>query len=314
MFSFLYMVYIVKSGKAGIVSKADEVRKIVARALLGTPIGSQLPTTSTLAKQAKAGHGTVQTALRAIEDEGAVETTAHGSYGRRVVAQDLLKLWAASGRGALTGVMPLPESREFAGIATAFATLAEARGLTLQLLFRQGSGGRMRFLLSERVDFIIASQASVTRAAGISSVGLGDYSYYGENSVVVITPLGRKPQSRGRVPIDRNSTDHAALTIREFPAAELIDTPYMLIPEMIAKGELDAAVWHRTTSSPLLTAVGLSVHQPQVLVPDDDLNRASLIWRQEDVGVGRLIADIFPPNQIETIQREVIAGVRVPQF
>jgi hypothetical protein len=242
MFSFLYMVYIVKSGKAGIVSKADEVRKIVARALLGTPIGSQLPTTSTLAKQAKAGHGTVQTALRAIEDEGAVETTAHGSYGRRVVAQDLLKLWAASGRGALTGVMPLPESREFAGIATAFATLAEARGLTLQLLFRQGSGGRMRFLLSERVDFIIASQASVTRAAGISSVGLGDYSYYGENSV------------------------------------------------------------------------GLSVHQPQVLVPDDDLNRASLIWRQEDVGVGRLIADIFPPNQIETIQREVIAGVRVPQF
>src|SRR3546814_4948625 len=127
------------------VNKADVARKIVARALLATEIGDQIPTTTDLAKQAEAGHGTIQTALRSLEDVGAVRTTAHGSFGRRVVEHDLKLLWNATGRGALTGVMPLPESREFAGLATGLASLADQCGVPLQLLFRQGSnGGRPR--------------------------------------------------------------------------------------------------------------------------------------------------------------------------
>lgn len=296
------------------MNKAGVAREVVARALLSTEVGDQIPTTTDLAKQARSGHGTIQTALRALEDAGAVKTTAHGSFGRRVVEHDLKLLWGETGRGALTGVMPLPESREFAGLATALASLADHCGLPFQLLFRQGSSGRLRFLVSERVDFIVASNAAAIRAEGTARMALGEHSFYGENAVVVITAKDRQPDYSGRVPIDPGSPDHTMLTLQEFPDAQHIETPYMFIPELVANGQLDAAVWHRTASSPLLTATGLSIHAPRAPLSNDELNRAALIWRADDVGVGKVIHAVFAPEKIESIQRDVMGGKRIPQF
>jgi hypothetical protein len=295
------------------VSKADAVRQVVARAILSTPAGDQLPTTSRLATIAESGYGSVQTALRSLEDEGAVETTAHGAHGRRIASLDIVKLWRI-GRGVLAGVMPLPESREFAGIATALDTLAEAVGIPLQLMFRQGSAGRIRLLQSERVDFMIASTASLARAEGVSHIELGEHTFYGKDSVVVITAVGGAPTRTGLVPIDRNSPDHAALTTSEFPDATFVDTPYLLIPELVADGRLDAAIWHQTTSSPLLTASGLAIHETTRVKPDSEFGRAAIIWREDDRAVARLIDEVFPVGELELVQRAVIKGELVPQF
>lgn len=299
------------------MGKTVDAVKALAQAALAIPIGGQVPTTVELARIAHTGNGTVQTALRQLEEAGAVTISAHGSFGRRLVSRDLGALWTASGRGIFTGVMPLPESREFAGIATALAAAAEQRGFPLQLLFRQGSNVRLRFLDSERVDFTVVS-ASVAHSQELptAALTLGPHTYYRKDSVVVITAAGAEPGEPKIVPVDRNSNDHMSLTKREFPDAEFVDTPYPFIPELIVSGKFQAAVWHQSNSSPLLVASGLSTHPLRHPSPksSDALDRAALVWRSKDAAAGGVISEFFEPSFLEKVQREVMHGERIPQF
>lgn len=299
------------------MGKTVDAVQVLARAVMSIPVGGQVPTTLELAKDAKTGNGTIQSALRQLEATGAVNISAHGSFGRRVVAKDLAALWTASGRGTLTGVLPLPESREFAGLATALSESAERRGIPLQLLFRQGSKLRLKFLESERVDFTLMSAAvALGQSAPTTALALGPHTYYRKDSVVVITAFGAEVGSPKRVPVDRNSSDHQRLTEREFPDAELVDTPYSFIPELVVSGEFQAAVWHQSNSSPLLVASGIGIH-PLRRPRDgesDALDRAALVWRSGDTAVGGIISEFFEASALERIQNEVMNGTRIPQY
>lgn len=299
------------------MGKTVDAVQALARAALAIPIGGQVPTTVELARVARTGTGTVQTALRQLEEAGAVSISAHGSFGRRLVSRDLGALWKASGRGIFTGVMPLPESREFAGLATGLTAAAEQRGVPLQMLFRQGSKVRLKFLDSERVDFTVVS-ASVAHSQELqtASLTLGPHTYYRKNSVVVITAAGAARGEPDRVPVDRNSKDHVDLTMREFPEAELVDAPYPFIPELVVRGDFPAAVWHQSNSSPLLVATGLSTHPLRHPSPNSSeaLDRAALVWRSKDAAVSLIISEFFEPSFLEKVQREVMQGVRIPQL
>lgn len=299
------------------MGKTIDAVQVLARAVMSVPIGGQVPTTLELAKDAKTGNGTVQAALKHLEGTGAVALSAHGSSGRRVVAKDLAALWTASGRGAFTGVMPLPESREFAGLATALSEAAERRGVHLQLLFRQGSAVRLKFLESERVDFTIMSAAvALAQSSPVSALTLAPHTYYRKDSVVVVTAAGASVGTPTRVPVDRNSADHVRLTRHEFPDAELVDTPYSFVPELIVSGDFEAAVWHQSNSSPLLVASGLSIHplsRPRDAA-GDALDRAALVWRSADTAVGGIVSEFFEASFLERIQSEVMNGTRIPQY
>lgn len=298
------------------MSKTDDAVQALARATLAIPVGGRVPTTLELARDANTGNGTIQMALRQLEDSGAVTISSHGSFGRRVVSRNLAALWAASGRGAFTGVMPLPDTREFAGLATALTEAAERRGVPLQLLFRQGSKVRLQFVDSGRVDFtLVSADVAHSQQMPTSSLTLGPNTYYRKDSVVVITRRGEARGTPPRVPVDYKSADHVNLSSREFPDAEYIDTPYPFIPELIVGGSFDAGVWHQSNSSPLLVAAGISVHP--LLNPgaaSGALDRAALVWRSADAAVGGFIAEFFDPSLLERIQREVMDGVRIPQF
>lgn len=298
------------------MKKIEEARASIALALLGLSTGATLPRTLDLARSARVGNGTVQGALESLEADGAITTSAHGSLGRRLIASDAASLWKHSGRGALTGVLPLPESREFAGLATGISAESDSAGIPLQLLFRQGNLVRIEQLVAGVVDFSVMSRRAVeTSAATLSWLPMGAFTFYSRNAVVVIAAREAGVNPSMRVAIDRGSSDHVALTLREFPNSTLVDMPYLFIPEAVANGQVDAAVWHRTTSSPLMTATGLSLHELSNTYGDSDaLSEAVMAWRADDQGVERLIKSLISPLQVRSIQKEVMDGVRVPQF
>lgn len=299
------------------MGKSDIARQVVASALLGVVNGERIPTTVQLADAADVGYGTIAAALKSLGDEGIVTVTTHGHQGSRLMDRDVVELWRASGRGPLVGVLPLPQSPEFSGLATAVTVLAEARGLAMQLMYRQGAQERFGFLQAGRVDWIGASyEARRSTNLDLDHRTLGTYTYYGRDAVVVITAAGRKPDPVGRVPIDRRSYDHSALTEAEFPDADFIQAPYLSIPELIVAGDLDAAVWHQTWSSPLLIATGLDLHPLRRPSPADEagLSRAALYWRRGDGAVATLINELLPSDKLHIIQQEVITGDRTPQY
>jgi hypothetical protein len=85
----------------------------------------------------------------------------------------------------------------------------------------------------------------------------------------------------------------------------LIDTPYPIIPELVVSGtrcERNSLQRHR------LSPVATSLPEPEAL------DRAALVWRSADAAVGGFISEYCKPSFLERIQKEVMDGVRIPQF
>lgn len=299
------------------MSKSETARRGVAEAYLAPDVQERVPTTPELADQLGVSLGTVHAAITGLERDGLITTTARGPKGRWLVERDVLGLWEASGRGAPTGVLPLPESREMAGLATALKAASEQRGATLQLLFRQGGLHRLEALDSGRVDFVVTSLSlALSRSGSTCNLPLLPHSYYETGALVVITPREGAPEPPRTVAADPASADNYAMTQREFPGVPIVEKPYMLIPAAVANHEVDAAVWHRTTPSPLMVAAGLAVRpllQP-ALSDLDEVNRAALVWRKDDPAVGRVLTEIFDQDEIQAVQRDVLEGRTAPRF
>lgn len=290
----------------------------VARRLLAVEVGDQIPTVAELSAEAQAGSGTVQAALRALRDAGVVELSSHGHLGTKLVARDLPDLWTAAGLGPVEGVLPLPTSLEFAGLATALVDRFEAGGLPISLSFRQGALSRLESLQRGRRDFVACSAPTARQLAGADHavVLLPPDTFYGPESVVVITRAGERPRPRGVVPFDPQSRDHTTLTQAEFPEADLRPAPYIQVPELVVRGEVDAAVWHQTNASPLLVARGLDVHPLSRPLPPDarEISRAALVLRDDDPGRDAAVRSLLDPHALAAVQREVIERRRVPAF
>lgn len=289
----------------------------VARLLLSVPVGEQIPTVTELGTALRVGSGTVQAALRSLREAAAIELSSHGHRGTKLVDRNLAALWEATGGGAIQGVLPLPTSPEFSGLATALADAFEVAGVRLHLTFRQGVRHRLAPLEEGRVDFVVCSAPSARTLGGSHrAVYLPPHTFYARDAVVVITRAGETPDSRGRVPIDRNSRDHSVLTEAEFPEATLIDSPYSLIPELVVHRQVDAAIWHRTSASPLLTASGLDIH-PRLRPPPpegDEISRAALVMRADDPARAAVLEAVVDPAALAEVQRQVLERERVPGF
>lgn len=299
-------------------SRYAETVAAVARHLFAVPVGGQIPTVSTLSRAVGAGSGTVQAALQTLRESGAVELASHGHLGTTLVQRDLAALWAAAGHGPLEGFLPLPTSMEFAGLATALAEVFRDAGVGLSLSFRQGVRRRFESLERGRTDFVACSVAAARELppSGHRVIELPEHTFYARDAVVVITRVGATPSPDGRVPIDRNSHDHVALTESEFPAAQLIDAPYGQIPELIVRGEADAAVWHRTSSSPLLVATGLSIHplSRPAAADADEISRAALVTRSGDPARDAVFDAVIDVDRVAAIQQDVLENGKVPTF
>src|SRR5918998_3621540 len=111
---------------SSLLEKTGLISREIARDLMPLDAGRKVKTTSEYARLLRAGQGTIQKAFRRLEDMQAIALDSRGHLGTYLAEKDLGRLWAISGMGIVTGVMPLPDSREYEGIATALAHLFDA--------------------------------------------------------------------------------------------------------------------------------------------------------------------------------------------
>jgi hypothetical protein len=306
----------------GVPPRQAQAAQTVARRLIAIGVGERIPTVAALAAESGTGAGTVQAALRMLEDAGAVSLSSHGHQGTRVEARDPGRLWTFAAGGALVGILPLPTSPEFTGLATALADAFESHGVPASLTFRHGAHHRLRLLETGRADFLVASVAFADSlpAEGFHTIALPPYTYFQRDSVVVITRAGETPAAARRIAVDRDSADHSTLTEAEFAGRDLLEAPTSQIPELIVRGDADAAVWHESTASPLMTATGLAIHPLSRPSPaaGERFSRAALVMAHgEDrsaAAPAALLGELLNVDALAAVQREVIERRRVPSF
>ncbi|AQS56362.1 MAG: GntR family transcriptional regulator [Novibacillus thermophilus] len=226
-------------------------RKIAGR-LLSVKPGERIPRVSDFASELSLGRGTVQGALRLLEDMGAIDLEARGHLGTFLKSKDDHALWEIAGMSQLVGVMPLPYSRKYEGLATGLLEAFHDLDVPFNLAFMRGSKHRLDALKSGRYDFAVisglAGELAEDQMEDLHVVKrLGPYSYVSGHEIFFADASETAIRDGMRVGIDYSSADQYMLTSYECRglAVEFVEVNYMQLIDMLRERKIDAAVWNK---------------------------------------------------------------------
>jgi hypothetical protein len=309
----------------GLLGKSGLITREIARDLITVRPNERIKGTEEYAQQFRAGFGTVQKALNTLEETNAIKLESRGHRGTFIVSSDLSLLWAIGGLAIIVGIMPLPNSRELEGIATALVHAFSEAGLPLNLTHLNGGRRRIEQLQSGHANFVVLSSFSANEACEKDSTLMrfltcAPYSYYSRTSLVVLARGDIVDRDAiQHVGIDATSRDHAEITYREFDPSkvEFVQVSYHLIPEMVSSGRIDGAVWHRTTQRIDPTSNSFHFFHLQSKSVDKilgDLDSLAIVGHKNDHTLHALFEHYIDPAKLEQVQNDVLEGRRIPLY
>ncbi|MFI7243679.1 GntR family transcriptional regulator YhfZ [Streptomyces qinglanensis] len=284
----------------------------------------RLPRVRDFAEELGCGNGTVQGALRLLEEAGAIETAARGHLGTFLVRSDRSILWRLSGLGTLLAAMPLPYSRRYEGLATGLRAAFDDAGTPFGITFMRGAGSRATALLEGKADLVVLSRYAADRLIeeypeDLSLVvDLGPTTYVGAHGVLLRE--GASLDAPGlRVAVDHASEDQRLLAERAFAGradVEWIECSYMQLLDLLVQDEADATVWN------LDEVQGRLGEGIEVLPLGDEIARdlslrnssAAVIGRAESVAALHAIRDAIDTERVTKLQSAVVRGDRMPSY
>lgn len=302
-------------------SKSAHIVKEIARELILCEEGERIPTTPYFSEKFSVGFGTVDKVLTALKEEGIINLQSRGQMGTYLLSKKSMDLWNLAGYGILVGLLPLPNTSEYAGLATGFTEFFSRSGVTFSLNFKNGGKERIKSLLDDRCDFVILSGSAAEQALGENHEltvidRLSSKTYYSGLDVIYRknTKLERKDWKLG---VDYTSYDHVILSEEEFPENKKVSVHYVNIPYLIADGTIDAALLHNQSLIPgdLLEYISIKpLEQPKSVDYLEKASAAVIITKKDRKNILALFKALGDIKKIEKIQREVIERKRVPTY
>lgn len=292
----------------------------LARRILTLREGDRMDSINKLADEFGTGRGTIQSALKLLANEGALEIEGQGIHGTFIKKMNRTLLLKKAKLTAIIGAMPVAYSTHFQGLATGLNLNFEQSDTPLILAMLRGSHNRIHFLESGRCDFIIISRLTWEEIKHDEAFQLLFEFGPGSNikdHVLILRDHDQTEISDGmRVGIDPSSNDHFQLTLQECEgkSVQFVEISYGQSLKKLTEGEIDATVWDS----------GSGIHHPPSslnVVPlaqqseDAEANtEAVLIMRSEDKALQELISKLIDPQFVIETQQKVIAHEIQPTF
>lgn len=215
-------------------SKNGLAARYIARELIDIEVGQRIPRVSDFTDKLSLGRGTVQGALKLLEDMRAIRLESRGHLGTFLLKRDLNLLNEIAGIGPIIGVMPLPYSRKYEGLATGIIEVFEKINKRTGLAYMRGALPRVEALKSRRYDFaimsLLAAEEAVTKYEGLEvNKTFGPESYVSSHKIFFSNGNFTEIEDGMRVGIDYSSVDQAELTLLECEGkqVELVEAGYM---------------------------------------------------------------------------------------
>jgi len=303
-----------------VLHRYGSVAEALALRLLAMGEGARLEPVHQLAAAFGTGRGTVQSALKLLVEEGAVELSrSHGNRGSFVVNIDQAKLLRLAGISPMIGVMAVAYSPRFQGLAAGLTRGFQTANLPMVLAQLRGGKNRIHFLRTGRCDFAVVSRLAwqAEQAEGdlrlVHSFGPG--SNVGDHVLILARPDARGILDGMRVAVDSQSYDHMRLTLEECrgKSVTLVEVSYAQALPRLLSGEIDAAVWDTGVSIPASLPLVIAPRQNRDPAGDPD-TEAVLIVRSDEPALGDLLRGRVDPELVALVQRKVLAGEEIPVF
>ncbi|SES05952.1 GntR family transcriptional regulator YhfZ [Salipaludibacillus aurantiacus] len=301
-------------------SKNGLAAKHIAEALLKLEVPSRIPRVSDFVEDLSLGRGTVQGALKLLQEMGAITLETKGYQGTYLIRRDADMLMDIAGIGPIIGAMPLPYSKKYEGLATGVLKALDQSGYRGNLAFMRGANHRLQAVLANRYDFAIVSKMAAEKACAQSDnleivMSLGEKTYVTSHRVFFASPEEKELRSGMKVGIDYSSMDQAIITEYECQGldVELKDVNYMQMFKMLKSKKIDAAVWNSDENLSFDLYPSVPVKAQASIKHSKKVSEASIVIESSREDIKSIFGKI-PSQLICDIQKKVENEDMFPQY
>jgi DNA-binding transcriptional ArsR family regulator len=298
------------------LTRAGVVSMELARRFITLEPGDRLPTIAELAAELKTGISTVQRGLAILTESGLVTIDARGKRGTFLRELDRPGLWRAAQERLMLGLMPLPYTRRYEGLATGLRADLGRLGVPFSLAFVSGARTRLNAAIAGQ-QFAIVSRLAAQRAQreGLDVeiwVDFGAGSYVEGHALVW---RSRRRPKRPRVGIDFQSYDQRELAELEFgDDATYVDTPYLQVVKRLEVNEFDVTVWARDALETLPNGLEVADLGEAAERADNGNTAAVIATGRSQAALGELLRRDLDVRKVLRLQRGVLEGRTVPRY
>lgn len=294
----------------------------LAREFISYRPGDRIETVGDYAEKLNMGRGTIQSALKYLEESGAVRLEPRGHLGTFIESIDYKKLWEIADLKSITGVMPLPYSKRYEGLATSLYKAFEKANIPFNMAYMRGGYKREEALEQGKYDFAVMSKLAADLIISTGKdleivIDFGKYSYVAGHKVLFASRDKNKIENGMKVALDSSSVDHFILTCYECEGidVEYVELKYNQILKSLMDGKIDAAIWNideiidRGIDIPFY-----DLKNPKVAKLNEDDTRAVIVVKRSNWGIGGILRHIIDMEYVSEIQKKVIEGEILPSY
>lgn len=294
----------------------------LARMFLSMREGQRLKTVGEYADQLGMGRGTVQAAMKYLENSGAISISAKRRQGTYIEKINYVKLWELADFKIIVGVMPLPYSRRYEGIATGLYRTFERAKVPFNLAYMRGGYRREQALLSGKYDFavmsLLAAEALKESRKNVEIiVEFGAHSYVSGHKVLFSDPGCTQIVDGMNVALDSTSADHLILTRCEckHKNVNFVELSYNQILESLAQKNVDAAVWNIDEITDRHLDIPYYDFQSQEAKElETKATVATIVTVKSRKGINNVLRQAIDRSLVLEIQQKVLRSELLPEY
>lgn len=301
-------------------SKNGLAAKEIARILITVDEGNRIPRIEDFAQQLQLGRGTVQGALKILENLHAVTLESRGHLGTFLIKRDLNLLKEVAGTGQIMGAMPLPYSILYEGLATGLIEVSESLIIQVNLAYMRGSKQRIKNLKARRYDFVVLSKLAadeeIKNDQQLDIALTFNPNTFVTSHKVFLADIHKDGIEDGmRVGIDPTSYDQKRLTMAECyqKDVEFVQINYMQVFDHLKNGSIDATVWNSDDNGIKSTFKQVDFQSKEAKQKANKATSAAILIEKDRQD----IMDYFQQlnkNKIEEIQQLVVQHKKIPHY
>ena len=299
------------------MQKTGIVVRMLAEIFISMEIGDRLPTIDILTKKLGIARGTVQQSITKLKQYQAIDLQAHGHLGTFIEGIDYKKLMEICANGNIAGIMPLPYSKRYEGLATGIHTvLNDDTGVAANMAFMGGAKRRIQAMLDGRYNFAIMSLTTAQHYIDdgydieIAEV-LSKNTYVNTHTLIMSKGFKGEPK---RIGVDTTSFDQLSMTTSYFEnkEIEMVFLKYAQIIENIKNKNIDAAIW--SLEENILNDDDLVFKKLSNGEDEDANSRVAIVLKKQDDTTRYFFKRFFDAKKVEEIQKSVQLDEIMPNY
>lgn len=306
--------------KEKLMNKVGIATQQVAAAFCAMEKGDRIMTVEQMSRQFNTSRGTIQATLAFLQQEGAIKLQPRGHLGTFITSFNLSLLLDICDMNSIVGVMPLPYSKRYEGLATGILASMNREKMRTALVFSRGADNRLEGILEERYDFAVVSRLAADYYVEngypiVIARNFGLHTYVDQHALLTCRNDGNLSAldfSNCRIGVDESSTDQRILSQRFFSGVQVTYVPiaYNQVIPALKEKDIDAAIWN---ADDLDTRKNGVFSLPLGKGNQSD-TEATIIHAADKPFISRILTEFLNSDEVLDCQRKVMAGLYMPHY